>query len=286
MEKPLFSRRAIEFLLFATRSIFAWGIGLLWVIPFLGVFMSAVRPQEELLHGWWRFSPFTFTLENFSHAWTHSTASIAQGLWNSLLVAVAATLLAVFLGALAAYGFLQAKRPVAMWVFLGVVLLLALPQQMAAVPLFQGLAALDLINSYVGLIFVHAAWGLPWITMFLRNFFTTIPMELEEAARIDGASRTYTFFRILLPISLPGLASAAALQFNWVWNDFFFALILIYSPDMLLVTQRIPLLRGQYYVDWGLLSAAAILAMSVPILVFLLLQRYYVRGLVGWSVEK
>jgi multiple sugar transport system permease protein len=123
------------------------------------------------------------------------------------------------------------------------------------------------------------------VTLFLRNYFSTLPPEIEEAASLDGASRFQIFTRIVLPLSLPGLASAAALQLTWAWNDFFMALILIYDPEKLVATQRIPLLRGQYHIDWGVLTAASILTMSVPILVFALLQRYYIRGLIGWTLK-
>jgi multiple sugar transport system permease protein len=119
----------------------------------------------------------------------------------------------------------------------------------------------------------------------MRNYFKTLPVTIEEAARIDGASDSQIFFRVVLPNAFPAIASAAALQFTWVWSDFFLALILIYSPSKILATQRIPLMRGQYQVDWGLLSAASILVMIVPIMIYILLQRYYVRGMVGWTIK-
>ncbi|HBR09679.1 TPA: ABC transporter permease, partial [Candidatus Acetothermia bacterium] len=122
-----------------------------------------------------------------------------------------------------------------------------------------------------------------WILFFMRNFFTTLPIEVEEAARIDGASDFNIFFRIVLPMSIPALISAVVLQFMWVWNDFFLALILIFSPDKMLATQRIPLLRGVFLVDWGVLAAGTILVMLVPIIVFALLQRYYIKGMIGWA---
>ena len=189
----------------------------------------------------------------------------------------------VLVASLAAYGILRFRFPLRRTVFLVAVLLLAIPQHMVAIPLFQILKGLGLINSFFGLILVHTAWGLPWIILFMRGYFSTIPVEVEEAATLDGAGRFRTFFRIILPVSWPGLASVAALQFTWVWNDFFLALIFIYDPQKLLATQRIPLLRGQYHVDWGILTAAAWLVTLVPLLVFILLQKYYVKGFVGIS---
>lgn len=279
--RPL-RRQAVGSLL---RHGVAWALGLIWVIPFAGVAMSALRPQEELLHGWWHLQPLTLSVDNFTRALDHPTAAIGQGLWNSLLVAIPGTLLPLLLGSLAAYGLLRSRSRARRPLLLAVVLLLAVPQQMVAVPLFRMMRDAGLINSRTGLVLAHTAWALPWMIMFFRNYFATLPREVEEAALLDGASRWQVFVRVILPMSLPALASAAALQSTWVWNDFFLALILIYRPDLLVATQRIPLLRGQFHVDWGLLSAASVLVMAVPVLVFALLQRYYVKGLVGWTLK-
>ncbi len=184
---------------------------------------------------------------------------------------------------LAAYGLLRLRFPGRKLILIGIVLLLAIPQQMVAVPLFQTLLDMGILNTYTGLIVTHTAWGLIWITIFMRNYLTTLPAEVEEAASIDGASRIQIFYKIILPLSLPGLASVAALQFTWVWNDFFMALITLYDPDKLVATQRIPLLKGQYSVDWGVLSAGSILVTAILLFIFIVLQKYYVKGFIGWT---
>lgn len=265
------------------RDVLAWVVGLVWIVPFVGILMSALRPQSELLHGWWNFSEFHLSLKNFVEAWNHPTAPLGQGMLNSAIVVVPATILPLLVAALAAYGLLRSRTRVRKPIFTLIIFLLAIPQQMVAIPLFRMLVALHLINSFVGLVVLHTAWALPWMIMFFHNYFATLPLELEEAAFLDGASRIQVFRRVILPLSLPAMGAAAALQLTWVWNDFFMALITIYDPDKLLVTQRIPLLRGQFLVDWGVLTAAAVLAMAVPVLVYALLQRYYVRGMVGWT---
>lgn len=154
---------------------------------------------------------------------------------------------------------------------------------MVAVPLFRILLDMGILNTFTGLIVTHTAWGIIWISIFMRNYLTTLPPEVEESASLDGANRFQIFYKIVLPLSLPGLASVAALQFTWVWNDFFMALITLYEPNMLVATQRIPLLKGQYSVDWGVLSAASILVTAIPLLVFVVLQKYYIKGLIGWT---
>jgi len=265
------------------RSGVAWLAAIIWIIPFVGIFVTSVSPLSEIVHGWWNAKLSSISLKNFAGAWAHPTAPIGVGLANSLVMAVPGTILPLLVASAAAYGLLRYRFPLRRPIFVVTLLLLAIPQHMVAIPLFQILTGLRLVNSYAGLVLVHTAWGLPWLVLFLRGYFATLPLEVEEAAAIDGAGPWRIFVRFILPMSWPGLASAASLQFTWVWNDFFLALILVYDPERLLATQRIPLLRGQYLVDWGVLAAAALLITAVPILVFALLQKYYVKGFIGFS---
>jgi multiple sugar transport system permease protein len=145
---------------------------------------------------------------------------------------------------------------------------------------------LQLVDSQLSLILLHTAWGLPWIILFMRNFFSALPLEVEEAARVDGASDFRIFFRIVLPMAIPAFASAGILQFMWVWNDFFFALILIFSPDKMPATLMVPhLASGQYTTDWGVLTAGSILVLLVPLVLYVVLQKYYIRGMIGWTIK-
>jgi len=266
--------------------LIAWGVGVLWLLPFLGVFMASIRPYDEILHGWWILSPFTASLSSLAKAWTDPYYPLSRGLLNSFIVAVPSTIIPLFTGALAGYGFARFSFRIKSYLFLTTVLLMALPQQSVIIPLFQMMANLKLIDSYLSLVLVHSAWGLPWIILFMRNFFSTLPIEVEEAARVDGASDWKIFFRIVLPMALPALASVVVLQFMWVWNDFLLAKIFIYEESMYLATQRIEYVgREQFRVNWGVLSAASIIVMIVPILVYVLLQKYYVRGMIGWTVK-
>ncbi|MCW4020743.1 MAG: carbohydrate ABC transporter permease [Candidatus Bathyarchaeota archaeon] len=265
--------------------VIAWSAALIWLLPFLSVFMTAIRPFSEVIHGWWNFSEFNPTFQNFIEAWNHRTAPLGEGMYNSFLVAIPATIIPLLAASLAGYGFARFSFPVRDYLFLTVVLLMAIPQQGIAVPIFQIMNSLRLVDTHIGLVLVHSAWGLAWIILFMRNFFSTLPVEIEEAAKVDGASDFKIFYKIVLPMTLPALASATVLQFMWVWNDFFLALILIYSPEKLLATQRIPLMRGVYFIDWGVLSAASILLMTVPVIIFALLQKYYIRGMIGWTIK-
>lgn len=265
----------------------AWAVALIWVIPFLGVFMASIRPFSEVQFGWWNLQSFHPTLDNFFDAWIGKTSGVplSNAMLNSLIVTIPATFIPILVAALAAYSFARFSFRTKDLLFFAIVLLQTIPQQMVILPVFTLMKNIGLLNTYIGLIMLHTAFGLPWQILFLRNFFSTLPVEIEEAARIDGASYFKIFYKIVLPMSLPALASIIALQFVWVWNDFFFALTLIHDPSMRLATQVIPVIIGRYEKNWSLLSAATMLVMVVPIAIYVALQRYYVRGLTAGAVK-
>ncbi len=265
--------------------IIAWAVSLIWIVPFFGVFMSSIRPKVEIVNGWWNFEVFNPTLSGFSGAWNHPTAPLSRALLNSLIVTIPSTFIPILVAALGAYSFARFRFPTRDLLFLAIVLLQTIPQQMVIIPIFNIMITIGLWNTYIGLILVHTAFALPWQIFFLRNFFSVLPVEVEEAARIDGASYFKIFYKIVLPLTLPALASLTALQFVWVWNDFFFAIVLISSPEAKLATQAIPVIKGRLFIDWTVLSAASIIVMIIPIAVYFALQRYYVRGIVAGAVK-
>ncbi len=267
-------------------NIIAWIIGVLWITPFIGIFMTSIRPFSEVVNGWWNLSPFTPTLKNYIDALFNPMFSLLRGFLNSFIIVIPSTIIPVMLAALAAYAFARFSFPIKNYLFITILFLMAVPQQMTIIPIFFMLNNMHLLNTYQGLILIHSSWGIPWIIFFLRNFFSMLPVELEEAARVDGASNRQIFFKIVLPISLPGIISAAVLQFAWVWNDFFFALMLIFDPDKMVITQMLPRLKGQYQVDWGLLSAGSVLAMIVPLVVYAAFNKYYMGGFRGWAMKR
>ncbi len=265
----------------------AWIVGVLWITPFIGIFMTSIRPfREVVIYGWWAFAPFTFTLKNYIDALFNPMFSLGKGILNSFIIAIPSTLIPVSIAALTAYGFARFSLPVKKYLFATILFLMAVPQQMTIIPIFFLLRNLHLLNTYLGLILIHSSWGIPWVTFFLRNYFSLLPVELEEAARVDGATDFQVFRKVVLPLALPGLVSASVLQFAWVWNDFFFALMLIFDPNKMVVTQMLPRLKGQYQVDWGLLSSGSVIAMLAPLLIYALFNRYYMRGFRGWAMKR
>ncbi|MDQ3890677.1 MAG: carbohydrate ABC transporter permease [Actinomycetota bacterium] len=275
-------------------------IAILWLVPSVGLLITSFRPRPEIASsGWWEmFRSPQFTFDNYQHVLEGQ--KMASSFVNSLLITIPSTLLPLFLGALAAFAFSWIRFPLRDTIFLVIVALMIIPIQMALVPdltLFSnpcGLWSGDcrevgqqlrLTQSYGGIWLAHTAFALPFAIFLLRNFFITLPRDLIEAARVDGASNFGIFWRVILPLSVPALASFGIFQFLWVWNDLLNALVFIQNSDLLPLTVRITQVQGTYGAEWDLLSSGAFVLMFVPLIVFFALQRYFVQGLLAGSVK-
>jgi len=260
-------------------------IGLLWLVPSVGLLVTSFRTRPDIASsGWWTvFASPGFTLQNYREVL--GAQGMVDGFVNSLLITVPSTLLPVMIGALAAYAFTWLRFPGRDGLFLLVVALMVVPIQMTFVPVLRMLNALELSQSYVRIWLAHTAFGLPLVVFLLRNFFVLLPVELIEAARLDGASDLGIFARVVLPLSVPALASLTILQFLAVWNDLLMALVFIQAPTALPLTVRLSQMLSTYGTEWHLLSAGAFILMGSPLIVFFSLQRYFVQGLLAGSVK-
>jgi alpha-glucoside transport system permease protein len=258
---------------------------LVWIIPSLSVVVTSVRPPTDIAStGWWTF--FTnprLTLDNYTSV--ISSLGFARAIFNSFVIAVPSTVLPISLAALAAYGFAWLRFPGRNWLFLAVVALMVVPIQAAFVPALQIFRALGVSNSFAAIWIAHTTFALPFATFLLRSFMVQLPPELLESAEIDGASSLRAFFSIILPLSRPAIASLAVLQFLWVWNDLLMALIFIQRDDMYPLTNATARLLSTYGQEFNYLSASAVLLMIVPVVLFVALQRQFVRGIVAGSVK-
>ncbi len=212
--------------------------------------------------------------------------NMTRAFLNSLAVAVPSTLIPILIAAFAAYAFAWMKFPGRKWMFVLVVALLAVPLQIALVPILKDYRVLGLNGTFLGIWLAHTGFGLALATYLLYNYVSTLPRETMESAFIDGASHFKVFTSLILPLSVPALASFAIFQFLWVWNDYLVALIFLGgNPEFELVTQRMAAIVGSRGSEWHLLTAGAFVSMVLPLAVFLGLQRYFVRGLLAGSVK-
>ena len=260
-------------------------LALVWVIPSLSVVVTSVRPPTDIAStGWWTF--FTnprITLDNYSAV--VSQLGFGTAFLNSVAIAVPSTVFPIALAALAGYGFAWLRFPGRDALFLAVVALMVVPIQTAFVPALQIFRGLGIGSSFAAIWIAHTTFALPFATFLLRSFMVQLPRELLESAQIDGASSFRIFRSIILPLSRPAIASLAVLQFLWVWNDLLMALIFIQRDDMYPLTNATAKLLSTYGQNFNYLSASAVLLMIVPVLVFVALQRHFVRGIVAGSVK-
>jgi len=266
-------------------------IAVVWLIPALGILVNSFRnPQAIQASGWWTvfgqlFDSGTWTLQNYQ---TVLDQGFANAFANSLAVTIPAVAIPITVAAFAAYAFAWMDFPGRNLMFAAVVGLMVVPLQMALIPISRIYVDLGVTGSFPGLWLAHAGFGLPLAVYLLRNYMGSLSSSLIESAQIDGASHFTIFTRLILPLSMPVLAAFATLQFLWVWNDYLVALVFlgVARPDNNVLTVELANLQGQFGEGaLNLLPAAAFVSMILPLFVFFLLQRYFVRGLTAGSVK-
>ncbi len=264
-------------------------VAVVWSLPTAGLLISSLRSATDInTTGWWTtlLHPFetTWTLTNYVEVL--GASGMFNAFVNSLIVTIPATVIPITLAAFAAYAFAWMTFPGRGLLFAVVVGLLVVPIQMTLVPLLQAYNGAGLTGTFLGIWLAHTGFGLPLAIYLLYNYISQLPKDLFESAFIDGASHFTAFTRLVLPLSMPALAAFAIFQFLWVWNDLLVALIFLGTDSQVaIVTARLNELVGSRGQDWYLLTAGAFVTMVVPVLVFLGLQRHFVRGLLAGSVK-
>ena len=238
--------------------------------------------------GWWTVftTPANFTrltLENYTEVFTE--ANMGEAFVNSLAITLPATIIPILIAAFAAYAFTFMQFPGRDLLFIMIVGLLVVPNQVALVPLLKIYGTLGLNGTFLAVWLAHIGFGMPLAVYIIRNYMATLPKEVIESAKIDGASHFQTFWRLILPMSTPVLASFAIFQFLWVWNDLLDRAGLLGPGDNAAADRRAGRLLGQQGQGWQLITAGGFFTMIVPIIVFLSLQRYFVRGMTAGAVK-
>jgi alpha-glucoside transport system permease protein len=284
IEEPL-SAKILRVVAKAPLQIVLVIIGLFWLVPTIGLFIiSLMDPADLASNGWWTFltKPSELTLDNYRAIFENE--SITSSLWTTLWIAIGATVLPIFIAALAGYAFAWLDFPGRDSFFILVIALLVVPLQMALIPMFSIYNTIPgLSDSILGIVLFHTAFGLPFAIFLLRNFFIGIPKELLEAARIDGASEIRIFLRLILPLGLPAIASLAIFQFLWAWNDLLVALT--FGRETQPITVAIFSQLRQFGANIELIAPASFVSLAIPLVVFFAFQRYFVQGLLAGSVK-
>jgi alpha-glucoside transport system permease protein len=269
-------------------SLAALVIAVLWTIPTFGLFLSSLRPERQVQRtGWWTFfaNP-QVTFENYGEVLFGGSQPLAGYFVNSILITLPSVVIPIVLATLAAYGFAWTTFPFRDTLFVAIFALQIVPLQVALLPLLEIFVGTGLNGTFWTVWMAHSTFALPLAIFLLHNSMRDIPGELVEAARVDGAGHVRIFTTIMLPLMKPAIAAYAVFQFLWVWNDLLVALVFAGgTSDVAPLTVRVAELAGTRNSEWHLLSAGAFVSILVPLVVFLSLQRYFVRGLLAGSIK-
>ena len=265
----------------------------IWLLPTFGLVITSLRAKGEAqTSGWWDvlLNPFSQDWDLSSYATVLTENKLATSFISSLAVTIPATVLPLLFAAYAAFGFTFLTFRGREFYFSVIIGLLVVPLQGALVPVlkmfisFTDKTGIAISGQYAAAWFVHSAFAMPLAIYILRNYMMTIPNTLIEAARMDGASNFTIFWRLVLPISVPALASFAIFQFLWVWNDYLIAFVFV-GNERPVLTYTLLAMLGQYGEGWQAVAAGSFISLSVPLLVFFTLQRYFIRGLTAGAVK-
>ena len=262
----------------------------LWIVPVLGLLLTSFRPRDDAQStGWWTlfWTPSAWSRMTFDNYTTAiDKGGLGEAFVNSLAITLPATFIPVLVAAFAAYAFTFMEFPGRNFLFLAVVSLLVVPNYIAFVPILRIYGDLQIAGTFPAVWLAHIGFGMSLAIYILRNYMASLPRILIESAKIDGASHFQTFFRLVLPMSVPALAAFAIFQFLWVWNDLLVALIFVGPGDNAPITVALRNnLMGQAGSGQHLITAGGFLSMVLPIAVFLLMQRFFVRGLTAGAVK-
>jgi multiple sugar transport system permease protein len=280
-------RKAIDWWRWSGRAFLTFLL-LFTILPMVWMLLTSVKSQFAALQyppQWWPAEP---TLDNYLVLLSPTSdvgSEFLQFMWNSFYVSVATTILGVVVAVPAAYAFSRFRFPGRTFLFFSVLVRNMFPAVVFLMPLFLLMRWLGLVNTHSSLILTYLTFGLPLSIWLLKGFYDNIPIQLEQAARIDGATRFQAFFLIVMPLSSPGIIATSIFSFILAWNEYVYAVTFLNSKDMLTLPVGIQRFFTEFATNWPGLMAAAFI-MSVPVVVlFLVLQKYFVRALTEGAVK-
>ena len=252
-------------------------VTLIWLVPVLSALITALRTNDDILaHGFFSL-PDKLVTSNFKTAWQRG--GLSRYLPNSFIITLPSLALTLLLSSLSAYALVRFRFRGNLLIYFLYVGGMMLPFQVLMLPVFRLTDALGLYDSYLGLIAIHTAFQLGFCTFVLRNYMRTVPIQVFEAARIDGCNEFRIWRCIMLPLTLPAIAALGTLEFTWIFNDYLWAIVLLRSDKLKPVTAGLASLQGQYIMEWPIIVSGALMATVPTIIVFIFLQRYFIEGL-------
>ena len=270
--------------------IFLFVMVVVWLIPPVGLLISSFRSESDIAtSGWWKaiVQPALSKWSFANYRQVLFADNMGNAFLNSLLLTIPSTIIPITTAAFAAYALSWMRFRGQQILFVAVLILLVVPLQMSLIPLLRIYTNLQLNGTFIGIWLAHTGFGLPLAIYLLYNYISSLPYSLIESAYIDGASHFEIFITLVFPLTVPVLASFAIFQFLWVWNDLLVALVFLGTgADIAIVTTRLSELVGSRGQDWHVLTAGAFITMIMPLTVFFLLQRFFVRGLLAGSVKE
>ena len=257
----------------------------IWILPLAGVFLTSFRSLADINSGNYWGWPTEFALvENYTQVFT--VTPMIKYFFNSLVITIPTVIGTLLLSSLAGYSLAKHR-------FRGNFLIFALfiagnfvPAQILMIPVRNLTLNLGVYDTKLALILFHTAFQIGFCTFFLRGFIKELPHELVESARIEGASEFIVYWKIILPLIMPALAALAVLEFTFIWNDYFWALVLVQGDEARPVTLGIQALRGRWTASWHLISAGSIVAALPPVVLFFILQKHFITGLTMGAIKE
>jgi glucose/mannose transport system permease protein len=256
-------------------------LALVWLLPMYTMLGNSLKTPREIAQSQYMLPPRGLELQNYVTAFN----ILKQGLLNSVIVSVPATVLAVFLGSWAGFFLAMMRFRHSQKIFFIATIATFLPYQIVLVPFTQLLAALNLVNTRLGLILVYLILNTPMAALITATFFQMVPIELQEAAALDGCGPVTFYWRILLPVAQLGIVSTAILIFTMVWNEFLIATAMTQGPFNQMATPVLAGLRGNYAQLWHIQMAGAMITSIPPLIIFVFLGRYFVAGLMAGTLK-
>ena len=265
-------------------SLGVWTVLFLWLLPVFAIILTSFRTFEDVMAGnYWTWPEQTNFVGNFTAVFTQT--NMLDYFFNSLIITLPATLAVLVLSTMT--GFVLSRYP-----FRGGTLLFAifiagnfLPHQVFMIPVRDLMVSLGLYDTFFALIVFHVAFQTGFATLFMRNFIAALPVELFQAARAEGASPLQILLQIVVPLVRPALAALAILLFTFIWNDYFWAIVLTQTDAVKPVTAGLANLRGEWVSSWNVISAATLFVAIPPVVMFFLMQRHFVAGLTMGAVK-